>query len=726
LTVTRGFSIVFSSTDYTVKAHPAAEKVTRVSRKNRILCLALLLSVLFLLSSSLSAQLPPLGEQAKEREQPLISLPEDVGQSVVREAAKVKEQFKQKVRSLFSRTRLGWDGDTVEFFYRWILTLPLRIPDLMAFVLEQSRLLGAVGSLIMLTFMVAVFYSLIGKRRVLIRAEQEVQTLRERMPEAFAPYFLSILKVVVASLIPLLLLGAYSLVNAFIQYTVPWYVLTGRLLGLWALGALLLNLLRETLIRGLFALSTQYGKTIQRLFRPVILYVLAGAGIIWGAEAFLIPADVLAFLQFALTLSAVCILFLLFLKKRALMSLLPDLPYPTYQSFRRILNRYYYPLISLTFLSGILWCFGYREFCRVLWTKTWAVAGTYVAVTVVYHILEGALQKWSEKKGRADQEAQFLSRSIRSLLLYATVTATTLIILDLLGFLAPLQGILSFPVVKVGETLLSFWVFIKAVLILVSFVYASRMLEAFLAYKVYPSFRIDTGSAYALNTFLRYLLLAVGFLFSMGVLGLDLRVLMVFAGAVGIGVGLGLQSVAANVIAGFSIIFGRKLRKGDWIQVGETIGLVTDIFLRATQVRTRDHIEYLIPNTDFISKTVVNYTLSSPMIRIQLPVGVSYDADPQKVREVLLSSAEKHSEVHGYREPEVGFIRFAESSIDFELLVWIDIRNVAEKRIRSKLYFTIFEELKKAGIAIPFPQRDLHIRSDAPRPEAKDSPEIQR
>jgi potassium efflux system protein len=291
----------------------------------------------------------------------------------------------------------------------------------------------------------------------------------------------------------------------------------------------------------------------------------------------------------------------------------------------------------------------------------------------------------------------------------------------LLGFLAPLEGVMSFPVVKIGETALSFWVFIKACLILVSFVYVSRLLQAFLAYKVYPVLGIDTGLAYALNTFFKYFLLIVGFLFSLKALGLDLRVLMIFAGALGIGVGLGLQSVVANVIAGFTIILGRKLRKGDWIRVGETVGMVTDIFLRATQVQTRDQIEYVIPNTEFISGTVVNYTLSSPMIRIQLPVGVSYDADPQKVREVLLSSEEKQPEVHVLEKPEVGFIGFGESSIDFELLVWIDIRNVAQKRIRSELYFTIFEDLKKAGIGIPFPQRDLHIRSEALRPETKGS-----
>jgi small-conductance mechanosensitive channel len=275
----------------------------------------------------------------------------------------------------------------------------------------------------------------------------------------------------------------------------------------------------------------------------------------------------------------------------------------------------------------------------------------------------------------------------------------------------PLQRLLSFPVLKLGETQVTFWIIIKAAFILTAFIYASRLLQAYLDYKIYPSIGVDPGLGYALNTFFKYLTLTVGFLISLKIVGLDLRFLLVFAGAAGIGIGLGLQNMAANVISGFTIIFGRKIRKGDWIEVGDTLGMVTDIFLRATNVRDRDNIEYLIPNSNLMSNTIVNYSLSSPMIRIELQVGVSYAADPQKVQEILLAVAEQEPMVAKFSKPEVRFTAYGDSSINFELLIWIDVRRTARRAVRSALYFAVFEELKKAGIEIPFPQRDIHIRS---------------
>jgi small-conductance mechanosensitive channel len=197
----------------------------------------------------------------------------------------------------------------------------------------------------------------------------------------------------------------------------------------------------------------------------------------------------------------------------------------------------------------------------------------------------------------------------------------------------------------------------------------------------------------------------------LNILGINLQFLLVFAGAIGIGVGLGLQNMAANVISGFTIIFGGKIRKGDWIEVESMIGEVMDIYLRATKVRTRDNIEYLVPNSNIISNTMVNYSLSSPLIRIELPVGVSYSADPRRVEEILMAAAGHEPLVEKARRPGVRFVEYGDNSINFDLLVWIDVRRTPRRRVRSNLYFAIFEGFAKAGIEIPFPQRDVHIRS---------------
>ena len=344
-------------------------------------------------------------------------------------------------------------------------------------------------------------------------------------------------------------------------------------------------------------------------------------------------------------------------------------------------------------------------------SKIWFTLIALLAIGVVYHGISERLKRWSMKLQKRDETAQLLARSTKTILVYGAVLFTVIVVLNLLGLLNPMERIMSFPIFQLGTTQVTLWIIIKAIVILLAFVFASRLLQAYFDYKIYPAIGIDPGLGYALNTFFKYLLLAIGFFLSITFVGIDLRFLMVFAGAAGIGIGLGLQSMAANVFSGFTIIFGGKIRKGDWIEVGETMGVVKDIYLRATKVRTRDNIEYLIPNSDLISNTIINYSLSSPMIRIELPVGVSYSANPHDVEKIMVDVAKKEPLVSDYEEPIVRFVEYGDSSINFELLIWIDVRSVPRRKVRSALYFAIFDEFKKNGIEIPFPQRDLHIRS---------------
>ena len=462
------------------------------------------------------------------------------------------------------------------------------------------------------------------------------------------------------------------------------------------------------------AVELRYGKTIFLFSRVVLIYVLGSIAFLWGAEAFRIRDDVQALFFFIVSVSIVCALLPLIFQKSALLSFMPKLPYKGYQTFLSLLDRFYLPIMLLTFVSGLLWCFGFRRFAETFWVRTWLLTGILVLILAVYHLSQKGLQRWAAAKDPAQKQVQFLYRSFRMIIIYATLVGAVGVTLSLLGFHVYLQRALSFPLMHVGQTPISIWLLIEAAVILIAFIYFTRLLQAYLDYKVYPTIGVEPGLAYALNTFIKYFGFAVGIVFALNFVGFDLRAFMVFAGAAGIGIGLGLQSMAANVISGFSIVFGRKLRKDDWIQVGETRGVVTDIYLRATKVRTRDNIEYLIPNSEFMTQTIVNYTLSSPLIRVHIPVGVSYDADPETVRQILLEVARTNPNVNRRRKPEVFFDAYGDSSINFNLLVWIDMREIGEKRLRSELYYKIFEELKKADIEIPFPQRDLHIRSGLP------------
>ena len=642
---------------------------------------------------------------------PGFGISHDLGDAASRQAGQVGQQIAQKARSLFKREPLGFDWKTAEYLYGRLTALPLQIPELMQALVEQSRLLGFVGSVLILIFLVALVYSLLGQKRVMRVIVSRLAPQEGKIPRSIYPYMLSTIRVVIAALFPLVLLAAFSLINAMIQYDAAWFRLIGRLLLLWSAGSLVINLLREMLTREFFGISPERGRSIYRPARLVVLYSVFAIGAYWAAVAFQLRQDVLALLQFAITLSIIVILFLLLLKKNALLSMLPDLPHASYRKFIKFFTKYYFLLIFLSLILALLWGLGYRHLGRVMLVKIWASVGGYLLIMTVYHLLISALRRWYGRTDKEDETAGLVYRSVRSLLVYAAVLATILVVLNLLGLLGLLKQVMSFPVFVLGTKGVTLWIILEAILILTAFVYSTRLLQAYLDYQVYPAVGVEPGLGYAINTFLKYLMLSVGFLISLNVVGLDLRFLFVFAGAVGIGVGMGLQNMAANVISGFTLIFGGKLRKGDWIEVADTMGIVTDIHLRATNVRTRDNIDYLIPNTEFISGTLVNYSLGSPLIRIAVPVGVSYEADPREVSKILLDVAGKERLVSKEKAPAVRFVAFADSSINFELLIWINVRTTPRRRVRSELYFAIFTELAKAGIEIPFPQRDLHLRS---------------
>jgi small-conductance mechanosensitive channel len=677
--------------------------------KNSLMRWIVIFGVLILLGTASAAADTPKAET--EPESPTIAVTENMGEAIIKEAEQVKEDIQQQVITLSRWTPLGWNLKTIDYISQWALTLPLRLPELMQKVMVHGRVLGVAGSLVMLTFLATVFYSLFGRNRVMRRIEAAIQPVRHRIPQPLYPFFMAALRVVVAAAIPLLLLAVYSAIDALITYHAVWFTLTGRLLGLWSLAALAIGLLRELLTRGLFRVTAAHGQEVFQIARLVLMYLLVGVVLYWCAEAFQFPPDVLAFLQFTISVSVVCVFLLLMLNKRALLSFLPPLPYRSYQNYVRLLDRYYYPLIGASFVLALLWCFGFREVGRLLLVKIWSTAGALILLSLVYHMLRLWLHRWAEKITAGEDSARFLVDSVRSFLMYATAVAAAALLLNMIGFLEPIERVLSFPVVKVGKTGITVWVVIKALLILFFFIYASRLLQAYLDYKVYPAFGVEQGPGYAVNTIIRLVFFGVGLLIALDTVGVDFGFLLVFAGAIGVGIGLGLQSMAANLISGFIIIFGGKVRKGDWIKVEETIGMITDIHPLSTRVRTRGNVEYLLPNSNLVSNTIVNYTLSTPMIWISLPVGVSYGSDPKQVERILMEVAQREPTVSSSDRPRVLFTAFADSSLNFDLAVCIDARHQPEKVVKSNLYFTIFEEFKKAGIEIPFPQREVRVRA---------------
>jgi small-conductance mechanosensitive channel len=187
--------------------------------------------------------------------------------------------------------------------------------------------------------------------------------------------------------------------------------------------------------------------------------------------------------------------------------------------------------------------------------------------------------------------------------------------------------------------------------------------------------------------------------------------LVILGGAVGIGVGFGLQNIANNFVSGIILLLERPIQVGDRVEVGDTHGDVVRIAGRSTWIRTNDNVVMIIPNSEFINSHVTNWTANDRQVRFPIPLGVSYGSDPEVVRDVLMEVADNHPDVLTIPPPEILFTGFGDSSLNFELRVWTITRVQYPKELASELYFMIFKAFKEHGIQIPFPQRDLHVKS---------------
>ncbi|MBF0588921.1 MAG: mechanosensitive ion channel [Magnetococcales bacterium] len=247
-------------------------------------------------------------------------------------------------------------------------------------------------------------------------------------------------------------------------------------------------------------------------------------------------------------------------------------------------------------------------------------------------------------------------------------------------------------------------------LALSTMIWLMRLLPRIFELLIFPSLDWDAGLRYAVLAMTRYTILIIGALMALSFLELDLSKIGWLAAAISVGIGFGLQEIVANFISGIILLIERPIRVGDLITVGELLGRVTRINTRATTVLNLDMQELLVPNRDLITKEVTNWTLSSSVIRIVIEVGVAYGSDVHKVRDILKNIAESHSDVLHAPEPEVFFMAHGDSSLDFELRVYLP-HPMIRMEVRHQLNTTINTQFIEQGIEIPFPQRDLHLRS---------------
>ena len=275
-----------------------------------------------------------------------------------------------------------------------------------------------------------------------------------------------------------------------------------------------------------------------------------------------------------------------------------------------------------------------------------------------------------------------------------------------LGLFGSLARVIFTPFVTRGSTEISFYKVLQVIVFVSITVLLARTSRRVLLNQILRKTPLDLGIQHAVATFTQYLVLAFGFLVGLNTAGIDLSALSFVAGAVGVGVGFGLQNITNNFISGIIILFERPIKIGDRIEVGDVNGDVVHIAARSTTVRTNDNIAIIIPNSSFISSNVINWSHGDSKV----PVQVAYDSDVRLVEKLLLELARDNENVLEDPPPRVIFKEFGESALKFELRVWSSRLLHRRGVLISQLNFAIFEKLKQHGVRIPFPQRDVHVK----------------
>lgn len=277
-----------------------------------------------------------------------------------------------------------------------------------------------------------------------------------------------------------------------------------------------------------------------------------------------------------------------------------------------------------------------------------------------------------------------------------------------------LQEFWTRPYSSLGSFGLTVTFLVRTVVFLTLIWFFTKLVSTVIRTKILDKTALDEGRKFSLQRVVTYLLFGIGTLAALHALGVNLSSITVFSGALGIGLGLGFQTIAKNFASGLILLVEQPVKVGDRVEVDGLLGDIMHIGSRGTWIQTNDNVVMIVPNSEFIEGRVTNWTANDRDVRINVPLGVSYESDPEHVRSVLLQVARDHPDVLNRPPPDVVFTGFGDSALDFELRVWTSKQVTTPKIIASDLYFKVFASFNDEGIEIPFPQRDLHVRSVSP------------
>jgi potassium-dependent mechanosensitive channel len=359
---------------------------------------------------------------------------------------------------------------------------------------------------------------------------------------------------------------------------------------------------------------------------------------------------------------------------------------------------------------------GYDAFGRWILHSTVTSGAVVIVVVLVFALVRHALPmllSGAEAGRRLRGVGVRLAQRLIGLVRIVVATGAVLVLLDIWGIaespVATWQRITSAGF-EIGPVQVTVGRILLAILVLYAAVLVSGLTRTVVTADIERRQDGDRGLGESISRLVHYAIITLGVVVALAAMGVQLQNFAIVAGALGIGVGFGLQNVVNNFASGLILLFERPVRVGDTVVVGDVWGTIQKIGLRSTVMVTLDQSEMIVPNGDLVSEKVINWTLSNPTARIILPVGVAYGSSIADVLEILVESAFAHEAVLKEPPPEALFVGFGDSSLDFELRVWVG--NIRRRlQVRSTVLIEVERRLNEAGIEIPFPQRDLHLRS---------------
>jgi small-conductance mechanosensitive channel len=305
--------------------------------------------------------------------------------------------------------------------------------------------------------------------------------------------------------------------------------------------------------------------------------------------------------------------------------------------------------------------------------------------------------------------SQFLRDPVWSKLLAGV--AWSMAALNILGLYDAAIELLDSLAVTMGELRISALTVTQGVLSLAVLLWGATLLSGIFERRIRAFPSLTPSVQVLFSKLLKIILITIAIVAALRTVGIDLTAFAVFSGAVGVGVGFGLQKVVSNLISGVILLLDRSVKPGDVITLGDTYGAIKTLGARYASVRTRDGTEFLIPNEDLITQQVVNWTHSNNVVRLKIPIGISYNEDPHAAIQLCLEAADRIPRVVKDPRPNCLLMGFGDNSVDLELRIWINDPENGVANVKSQTLLEVWDSFKEAGIEIPFPQRDVHIRS---------------